>query len=227
MLKSIKTGVLALLLVGTAVVSHAQKKITEGTITYGLEYKLTDQQKAAMGGNEPPAEMKVKFNNGLTKLEIEQGPAMIGVISNNNDNTGLLLIDVPVAQKQFAVKQTKEDVEKQMGVMPKFSDFKATDEKQTIGGFNAVKYTYKDDKGVAHELWATKDINLPKLGSERYFPGLDAVPVKYTLVQRGIETTTTLKAISEAKVGAISLDVPSGYELTTMEELMKMQGGGQ
>lgn len=227
MLKSIKTSVVALILVSSAVIAHAQKKIAEGTITYGLAYKLTEEQKAAMGGQEPPAELKVKFNNGLTKIEMEQGPALIGIVSDNNERTGLLLIDVPVAQKQFAVKQTKADIEKAMGAIPKYSDFKATGEKQTIGGFNAEKYSYKDDKGATLELWATKDVELPNVGSQNYFPGLAAFPVKYTLVQRGVETTTTLKSVVEGKVGAISKEVPTGYEVVTMEDLAKMQGGGE
>jgi len=227
MFKSIKTSVVALILVGSAVIAHAQKKMTEGTLTYGLVYKLTEEQKSAMGGQEPPAELKVKFNNGLTKIEMEQGPALIGIVSDNNDKTGLLLIDVPIAQKQFAVKQSKEDIEKAMGGLPKFSDFKATGEKQTVGGFNAEKYTYKDDKGASHELLATKDVELPNVGAQNYFPGLAAFPVKYTLVQRGIETTTTLKSIAEGKVGPISKEVPTGYEVVTMEDLAKMQGGGE
>ncbi len=227
MFKSIKTSVLALILVGSAIIAHAQKKISEGTITYGMEYKLTDAQKSAMNGMDPPSEVKVKFSNGLTKMEIEQGPALVSVISDNNDMTGLLLIDVPVAQKQFAVKQTKEDVAKVMGEIPKYSEFKGTGEKQTIAGYSAEKYTFKDDKGGAHELWATKDLDVPNVGSQNYFPGLGAFPVKYTMVQRGIETTTTLKAIAEGKVGAISKDVPSGYDVVTMDDLAKMQGGGE
>lgn len=227
MLKSIKTSVLALILVSSAVIAHAQKKIAEGTLTYGLQYKLTDEQKSAMAGQEPPAELKVKFNNGLTKIEIEQGPALIGIVSDNVEKTGLLLIDVPIAQKQFAVKQSKEDVAKAMGDLPKYSDFKASGEKQTIGGFSAEKYTFKDDKGATHELWATKEVELPNVGSQNYFPGLGAFPVKYTLVQRGIETTTTLKSVVEGKVGVISKEVPSGYEIVTMEDLAKMQGGGE
>lgn len=225
MFKSIKTSVVALILVSAAIIAHAQKKITEGTLTYGLEYKLTDEQKAAMGGQEPPAEVKVKFNNGLTKIEMEQGPALISIISDNNEKTGLILVDVPIAQKQFAVKQTKADVETALAGMGKYTDFKATGEKQTIAGYNAEKYTYKDDKGGAHELWATKDLDLPNVGAQSYFPGLGAFPVKYTITQRGIETTNTLKSISDAKVGAISIAVPTGYEETTMQALMSMGGG--
>ena len=37
----------------------------------------------------------------------------------------------------------------------------------------------------------------------------------------------TLKSISEDKVGKLSLEVPKGYEVKTMDELKAMQGGGE
>ena len=58
-----------------------------------------------------------------------------------------------------------------------------------------------------------------------FFKGLDALPVKYTALINGVESDATLKSISEAKVGAISMEIPSGYEVVTMEDLKAMQGG--
>ena len=224
MLKSIKTGVLTVIFISTAFIVQAQKKITEGTIIYGIEYKLTEEQKSAMGDQEPPAELKLKFNNGLTKVAIEQGPIIFGIISDNNDNTGLFLIDVIDSKKQFAIKQSKEDIENAMKAIPKYSDFKATGEKQIIAGFSAEKYTYKDDNDTVLELWATKDIQLPNVGSQNYFPGLNAFAVKYTLIQRGIETTTILKSLDANKVGLISKEIPTGYEVIAMEDLTRKLG---
>lgn len=214
MIKTIKTGVLALLMVSTAIVVHAQKTLNEGTLNFDVV------------ANGATTQVKTKFNGDLTKIEMEQGPALINVISNTVEKTGLLLIDVPVIQKQFAVKISKDEVEKQEATMPKYSDFKATGEKQVIATLNAEKYTYKDDKGASHELWATKDIVIPAMTNKGFFKGLDALPVKYSAVINGTESNMTLKSISSDKVGAISLDVPSGYELTTMDELKAMQGGG-
>lgn len=214
MIKTIKTSVLALLMVSTAIVVHAQKTFNEGTLNFDVT------------ANGATTQVKTKFNGDLTKIEMEQGPALINVISNTATKTSLLLIDVPVAQKQFAVKISKEEVEKQEAAMPKYSDFKATGEKQVIATLNAEKYTYKDEKGASHELWATKDIMIPAMKSQGLFKDLDALPVKYTAVIGGIESNMVLKSISTDKVGAISLEVPSGYELTTMDELKAMQGGG-
>lgn len=213
MTKTIKTSVLALLMVGTAVAVHAQKTLTEGTLNFDVV------------ANGATTQVKTKFNGDLTKIEMETGPALINVISNIVDKNSLLLIDVPIAQKQYAVKISKEDVEKQEAAMPKYSDYKATGEKQVIGTLNAEKYTYKDDKGASHELWATKDVIIPALTNKGFFKGLDALPVKYTAIINGVESNMTLKSISTDKVGAISMAIPSGYELTTMEELRAMQGG--
>jgi len=222
MLNSIKTSVLAVILISTAVIAHAQKKVTEGTLTYGITYELSaDQQSMA---SQLPPETKFKFNGSLIKLELEQGPAKITVINDAILKNGLVLVDVPIAQKQYAVKTTKEENEQMMGKTPVLTDFKATGEKQKIGMYNAEKYTYKDDKGAALELWATNDIQLPEgiTGSE--FKSLKVTPVKFSRVQNGVKANVIIKSLVEEKVGPITLDVPSSYEVTTMDALKAMGG---
>ncbi|MBB2148726.1 hypothetical protein [Pedobacter gandavensis] len=225
MLKSIKTGVLAAILVSTAIFAHAQKKITEGTVTFGVEYSLTPEQEpmAAM----LPTESKIKFNGNISRMEMQQGPATITVFANVADLTSLVLIDVPVAQMQFAVKGTKADYDKEKANDPKFSEFKATGEKKKILDYNAEKYTYKDDKGGTYELWATTDIELPAGLVGRDFKDIKGTPIKFTTFNRGVKSTATLKSLVEEKAGPFTLDVPKGYEVKTMEEIMAMQGGGQ
>lgn len=224
MFKSIKTGVLAAILISTAVISHAQKKITEGTITYDAKYDLKPEQQAI--ANMLPSETKVKFNGSLSKMQLEQGPAMITILNNAAEKTGLLLIDVPIAQKQIAVKMNKAELEKAEAEAG-YTDFKATGEKQTISNYNAEKYTYKTAKGDNFELWATTDLDLPLSTYSQHFSGVKGVPVKFTIIQNGVKMTLTLKDIKEEKIDGISLAVPSGYDEMTMDDLKAMQGGGQ
>lgn len=224
MFKSIKTGILAAILISTAVVAHAQKKITEGTITYEAKYDLTPEQKPYE--SMLPTETKVKFNGPLSKMQIEQGPAMITMLSNSAEKTGLLLIDVPMAQKQIAVKMSKAEIEKTEAEAG-YADFKATGEKQTIGNYNTEKYTYKNAKGDNFELWATNDIDVPLSTYTHSFSAVKGVPIKFTVISNGVKTTLTIKDIKEEKVDGLSLTVPSGYEEMTMDELKAMQGGGQ
>lgn len=225
MLKSIKTGVLAAILISTALIANAQKKINEGVITYNMEYDLTADQQAIAA--QLPTESKVKFNGSISKIEMEQGPASIVILRDGISNNGLVLIDVPVAQMQFAVKQGKEEYEKARLTAPKLSDFKATGEKKVINGYNTEKYTYKDDKGTNYELWATTDIELPASLAGEDFKDVKGALVKFTQIQNGVKSTLTIKNIKEEKTGPFSLEVPSGYELKTMEEIMAMQGGGE
>ncbi|MEE1944108.1 hypothetical protein VRU48_03245 [Pedobacter sp. KR3-3] len=224
MFKFMKTGVLAAFLIATAVGAHAQKKINEGSVTYTLEYGLTPEQEPMAA--QLPKETKVKFNGTISKMELEQGPATITVLRDGSTNNGLILIDVPVAQMQLAVKQGKEEYEKAKASSPKLSDFKATGEKKMIGAYNAEKYTYKDDKGGSYELWATTDLELPAGFSGEDFKDVKGALLKFTRFQNGVKTTLTLKNAAEEKVGPLSLEVPSGYEIKTMEEIMAMQNGG-
>jgi len=225
MFKSIKTGVLAAILISTAIVAHAQKKIAEGTITYSSEYAPTAEQEAAVA--MLPTETKTKLSGNIMKFSFETGPATITIIQDFVSYNGLTLIDVPVAQMQLAVKTDKAAYDKEMAKAPKFSDFKATGEKKMIGAYNAEKYTYKDDKGAAYELWATNDVELPKGFSGEQFKDVKGTLVKYTTFQQGVKVTYSLKNITEEKIGALSLEVPKGYEVKTMEEIMAMQGGGE
>lgn len=225
MFKSVKTGFLAAILVGSAIIANAQKKISQGTVTYGVEYSLPAEQ-AAMA-SQLPKEQKVKFSGNILRIDMEQGPASIGILQDFIEKKGLMLIDVPIAQMQYAVKMSKEDVEKSEAASPKLSDFKATGEKQKIGNYNAEKYTYKDDKGGSYELWATDEIEFPAGFSGSQFKDIKGALVKYTTFINGIKQTLTIKSVNEDKVGPFSLEVPSGYELKTMQEIMAMQGGGE
>lgn len=225
MFKSMKTGVLAAILMSATIFAHAQKKISEGTLTFSAEYAPTAEQEAMAAGL--PKEVKTKFNGSLTKMVMEQGPATITILQDVVSHEGLVLIDVPVAQMQFAVKQSKADYEKAMATMPVFSDFKATGEKKMIGAYNCEKYTYKDDKGAAYELWASNDIELPTGFFGEHFKEIKGALIQYTTYQQGIKTTLSIKNLTEDKVGALSLDVPKGYEIKTMEEIAAMQGGGE
>ena len=125
--------------------------------------------------------------------------------------------------KQIAHKTTKADYDKQKEGVPKFSDIKATGEKQTMAGYNATKYVYKDDKGTTYEAWATTDIEIPRFDDP--LKDIKGTLLKYTIFQNETITITTLtiKNLTETKVGTLSLEVPSGYELKKIDEMRGKQ----
>ena len=224
MFKSMKTSVIALLLLGTAIIAHAQKKMDQGTVVYGMTYELSPDQKSRVDVSMLPAESAVDFNGSFSSIKVESGPALVNIIKDQSTNTAVMLIDVPIAQKQFATKMSKEELEQQSGAT-KYSNFKATGEKQTIAGLNAEKFTYSDNNGGNYELWATQDIKLAPGATFSEFAEVKGTPVKVTMLQNGVKTTLTVKSLKENKVGPFSLDIPKNYEVKTMAELQAMQGG--
>jgi hypothetical protein len=226
MFKSIKTGVIAFILLSTAALAQAQKKIEQGTVTYAVSYEFTPEQKSMVDQSTLPSESVLEFNNNLARIQIDLGAALIKVINDADTKTALVLVDVPIAQKQFATKMTAEDVAKQRGDI-KYSNFKPTGQKQTIAGYNAEKYTYTDNKNANYELWLTKDVRLAKGAEYEDFAALNGTPVKYAMTVNGVKSLYTLKSIKEGPVAKLSMEVPAGYELKTAAEMAAMQGGGQ
>lgn len=215
MFKSIKTGVLAAILISTAIVAHAQKKLTEGTLVYGIEYKID-----APGA---PDENKIKFNGDISRMEINAGPATIGISIDQKTGTGLVTVSVPVAQMQKAAKMSKAEVEEGNPNKSKLSDFKATGEKAVIAGYNTEKYTYKNDKGESGELWATTELELPINIITSSFKDFKGTVIKYS----DANATITLKSIKDEKVGVLSVTtIPTGFDEITYTEMKAMQGGG-
>lgn len=222
MFKSIKTGVVAIILIGTAIIAKAQKVFDQGTITYGIEYLLTDAQKGQINADLLPSESKVDFNNNTAKVQTDMGIAMLKVINDAAVGKAVLLVEIPMMQKKYAVKVTTEELDRQNGNL-KYSDFKPTGEQQKIAGYNAEKYTYKDNNGGSYELWATKEIRLPKGAIPSGFSELDATALKFVNIQDGLKTMITLKNIIAEKTGPFSLEIPQGYEEKTFADLKAMQ----
>lgn len=214
MFKSLKTGVIAAILVSSAIYAQAQKKISTGTLVYSMK------------NAEGDSEQTLKFNGDVSKMEIQAGPATVAILNDSKAGTGLVLVDVPVAQMQKAAKMSKADFDKQNEAMGdgKLSDFKATGEKQVIATYNAEKYTYKAASGSSYEVWVTNDVEIPLNLFTSAFKDVKGSVVKFT----GKAGSVSLKSATEGKVDPLSVtEIPKGYEEITYEELQALQGGGQ
>ena len=93
-----------------------------------------------------------------------------------------------------------------------------------IAGYNAEKYTYKNDKGESAVMWATTELELPLNLITSDFKDFKGTVLKYA----DANATVTLKSINETKIGVLSvIAIPSGYDEITYAELKAMQGGGE
>ncbi|TAF46156.1 MAG: hypothetical protein EAZ51_01915 [Sphingobacteriales bacterium] len=206
--------------------ANAQKIITEGIVTYGLTYNLPadKQAMAAM----LPNEYGMKFKGDLSQFKMDMGMFVTEVIFNNSTKETLSLTDVPFQDKKIAVKMTKSQTEKmaEMQGNNKNFDVTPTTEKKIIATYNCTKYLCKDkETGKVVEVWATTDVQVPANTLTTMFNSIKGVPMEFSTDSQGIKAKITVKAINAQKVEPIKMDIPTGYELMSFDDLIKQMGG--
>lgn len=208
MITTIKKSFLTLFLSASFFGAFAQKSIREGVATYRVEN--------SQGINDT----KVYFKENISRVDVESGPATVKVYTDVENHLGMIVIDVDEAEQYLAAKISKEELQAQRVNSPVYSDFVATTDTQMIGSYNSTRYTFKDNKGGSHELWATKDISLPKNALTRLF-NVEGTVVKF----KTSDNTTLLTGVNEESTDEMSVTkVPSGYTELTLKELMEMGG---
>jgi hypothetical protein len=224
MLKTIKIGLIAFICLGT-LTANAQKKITEGYITYTAEYNLPpDQQMAAA---MLPKNYKVFFKDDLSRLTMDLGMMTNQVTTDLKNQEGLILINIPMADKKIAVKMTAEDKEKQKDMLPDYEITK-TNESKVISGYAVTKYSAKDKKSnTTVDIWSTKDLVLPFNNLTEGFVGVqgfEGTPLEFVTNMNGITAKFSFKEVKQEEVKNLDMTIPSDYTIMTMEELMSMSG---
>lgn len=214
----------ALLLIGAGAFAQAPKKLSEGTLTYEVEWNLPEQMKA-MASNFP-TEIKVLFKGDSSSLKTGSQMYSSTNITNLNKEYERLLLDIPMMNKKFSVIFTPADQDKIAANAPDLA-MKAGTETKTVAGYNATKYDVTEKKSNnTSAAWFTKDVELSTQNPlNRYFDKGLGFPVEFTSYMNGLSLKATLKEIKEGAVPAGSFSASKDYEEITFEQLMQMQGG--
>lgn len=213
----------AITLVSTA--SFAQKKITEGVITYKVEWMPPPaaQQMAAMF----PRELQVHFRADSSAVDTKTNFFSNRVIMNSKTEYLRLLVDMSMANKKYSVLFTPDDMEQMQERSPEFETTPTTETK-TINGYQATKYKVKDKKsGQTFEAWFTKDIEVTENPLTAFYDKNLGVPLDFRTVASGMPVKATVAAITESKVPAGTFGGAKEYQEITFAELMGMMGGGR
>ncbi|HEY1024227.1 MAG TPA: hypothetical protein VGE26_03625 [Sphingobacteriaceae bacterium] len=212
---------LALIVSGSLV--FAQNKISEGTITYDVEWQLPEQMQpyAAMF----PKEVKVFFQGDSASWKNENQMSATTTITNVKAEFTRLLLDIPMMGKKFAVTFTPADVEKMADKMPEFVLTEGTETK-TIAGYNAKKYSAEEKKsGSKSEAWFTKEVEIPQNSFNQFFDAKYGFPVEFNTFANGLGLKAKVKEVKAGAVPAGVFSTGKDYETMSLEQLMQMQGG--
>lgn len=224
-MKTISKLALCLLLAAGLSKGYAQKKISEGVVTYTVSFELpADKQQYAV---MLPKEITSYFRGDSTATPINQGQATIKSVQNYKTNYQSLLIDVPAASKKIAVVLTPADIEQSEALNPKLTGSQGA-EKQTIAGYNCTKVTAVDAKsGAKYDVWITKDLNIVPNSISHLVSTFGGVPVKFVTFNQGIKMNAEIKEVKEAPVPKGYFTATKDYQSISMEDLKAMSGGSK
>jgi hypothetical protein len=198
---------LGVALTATALSASAQKKYTQGLVSFSTE----------MRGQ--PAEVKEYFNADSTAALITMGPANVKILSNAKHDFFAVVLDVPVAGIKKAGIATPSELEEAMSQMPNFS-FTPTTETKVISTFKCKKVVAKDAKsGKTYDVWVTNDFTVPETALPIYYNKIGGFPVQYTAFQQGQETSITINSIADTKAPAGTFSISKDYTRGSMAEL--------
>lgn len=206
-----------ILLAGCA--SFGQTKISEGTITYAVEYELPENLKPYAAFF--PKEATVYFRGDST-LSVQKSTGRVtSVLLNPKTDYMKLLLEVQ--GKNYVVNYSPADMEEMQMSAPEYTYTAAGD--VAVGTYKATRYTLKDAKGVTTEAVFTKDFIVPKNSMSAFFNETYGTPLSFTVNQSGLKVKATFKDVKAEPVPKGTFAVPKGYETLTMQQLKAMNGG--
>lgn len=198
---------LGIALTATTLSASAQKKYTQGVISYSTE----------MRGQ--PADVKQYFNADSSAVVLTVGPANVKILTTAKHDYLAVVLDVPVASIKKAGIATPAELEDGMASLPTFTFTPTADAKQIIG-FNCKRVVAKDSKsGKTYDVWITNDITVPTTAIPFYYAAIGGFPVQYTAFQQGQETSITLSGITDGPAPAGTYGIAKDFEKGSLADL--------
>lgn len=220
-----KAFVLGLLFLTSNIMLYGQNKISEGNITYSVEWNLPEQMQEMQSNF--PTEIKVYFKGDSSSTVTESQMYSSNFILNPVTQFEKLLLDIPLMHKKYAVTFTPEDRKKMADKMPQI-ELKDASETKTLVGYQVHKYAGIEKKGnQTFDAWFTKDVEVLPNALSRFYDKSCGFPVEFTTFLNGLSLKASLKEIKKSAVPAGLFSAGKDYEEITVDQLMQMSGGEQ
>jgi hypothetical protein len=212
---------LCILLVCNQYAAFAQSlKLREGLIQYGVQTEAGKDPNISML-NGSTLSVYLKEDN----LKVS-GLFLIGLlgtelIAQPTQKQGLLLLDG--FGKKRAVKVSEADLDDAIELPAAVKQSKET---KQIAGYKCFKSSFKNPKGGRTTFYLTEQIDAKKnplladiIHTLKGFP----LEIEFELPDKGGTVRLTAKSVEKKSLdnSLFSLDIPKGFELTTIEELQK------
>jgi hypothetical protein len=210
---NILSAALGIALSAAVMSANAQKTYTEGTVTY----------KTNMRGQD--VEVKEYFRPDSNAVTYTVGTATIKILSDANQKSFAILVDVPQASMKKAAIMTPDEIEQAKNGLPSFTYTPGSETKQ-ISGFSCKKVVATNTKDKkTYDVWITNDITVPSSAIPPYYKEIGGFPVQYTTFQQGQSSDVKVSSVTEQKAPAGTFGIASDFDKITMDDLKAMSGG--
>jgi hypothetical protein len=210
---NILTATLGISLLSIVMSASAQKTYIEGVIAY----------KTTMRGQE--VEVKQYFRPDSSAVTYTVGTATIKILSDADNKSFAILIDVPQASMKKAAIMTPDEIAQAKNGLPSFTFAPSTETKQ-ISGFDCKKIVTTDSKDKkTYDVWVTNDITVPSTAIAPYYKEIGGFPVQYTAFQDGRSIDIKVLSVTDQKAPTGTFAIAPDFDKITMADLKAMSGG--
>lgn len=199
-----------------AVVANAQKKFTEGTISYDVVINTgSDKPKNADFLDGTTVVNYIKGDK--TRTEMVSPLGTLTTIYNGSKNSIVILKDI--GEQKYMITLTpadwKDANKKYEGI-----SFTYEDGEKTVLGYKCKKAVATLQDGTSYTVWYTPDLVPENKNFQYETRALPGLAMEYeTVNSKGEKTTYTVSKISFNPVPASNFDLPkSGYRVMTYAE---------
>jgi len=200
------------------------QKLFSGTIEYEITYPGSTLDPATAASL--PKSITMTISGKKSRVDMSEG--MMNVIKLNNAETISSTSLLDIMGQKFALKTSKEDMEKAMAEMPK-AKITVTEEKKEIAGMMATKaivvFTKEDGTEDKEEVYFNPEIGGENFNFDTPYKDIKGGLLQYSVENGDIVMLFTAKEIKAKKIKDTVFMIPSDYKDVTAEELQEIFNG--
>ncbi len=217
-----KAFFIPVLLLLSATVVTAQKKISELTLVYDASIS-TGSAEPKMADAFDGATTTVYLKGNLSRSEMVS--ALFSSTTIHDAKTGSAVMLREVSGQKLLIRMTPENWQEKNRRYQGIT-FTNTNEKKTIAGYQCIKAEAKLPDGATFTVFYTPDLIPENKEYDYQFKNLNGLPLEYELTQGKLKIRYTVSRINMNPVPASKFDIPkSGYRELTYDESRKSSSG--
>jgi len=219
MLRIMKKCSLVLLLLLSAGIIAAQKRVTELTLVYDAAVSTGDNQPKLADAFDG-ATTTVYIKGTLSRSEMNS--ALASFTSIYDAKTGNAVVLQEISGQKLLIRMTAENW-KDKNKRYEGIRFANTSESKTIAGYKCTKAIATLKDGSSFIVYYTKEIIPENSDYNVLFKNFEGLPLEYELTQGSLKIRYTVSRINLNPVPTSKFDIPkTGYRELSYEESRKM-----